>query len=292
MEFGQVYTAMVTPMKADGSVDYRQAVELAKRLSSSGSDGLVVCGTTGESPTLSFDEKIQLFNEVVNVLGGSVEIIAGTGSYDTKETIALTQAAQRAGVDGIMLVTPYYNKPSQEGLFQHFKTVAEAASLPIMLYNVLGRTSVNLLPETVVRLSEVDNICANKEASGNLDQVSRLRRLLPDDFLIYSGDDSLTLPMLSVGAAGVVSVAAHLVGRRIKEMIEAFSRGKTKQATAIHLELGPLFEVLFIASNPMMVKRALELMGIATGPFRLPLVAPGEHEEQKLKEVLATYGLL
>lgn len=291
MEFGQVFTAMVTPMKPDGSVDYGQAVDLAKRLSTSGSDGLVLCGTTGESPTLSFDEKLQMFHEVVNALGGSVEIIAGTGSYDTNETIALTQAAEKAGVDGIMLVTPYYNKPSQEGLYRHFKAVAEAASLPIMLYNVPGRTSVNLLPETTARLAGISNITAVKEASGDLHQVGKLRQLAPDDFLIYSGDDSLTLPMMAVGGAGVVSVASHLVGRRIKEMIEAFASGKVKLAADIHKELIPLFDVLFIASNPAMVKRALGLMGLPAGPFRLPMVGPTEQEEAKLKEVLAIYGL-
>ena len=196
MRVGQVLTAMITPMKADGSVDYKQAVRLAEFLVNNGSDGLVVGGTTGESATLTFDEKVQLFTDIVNELGGTTEVIAGTGSNDTAASIALTKAAEKAGVDGIMLVTPYYNKPSQEGLYQHFKAIAENSSLPIMLYNVPGRTNVNLLPETVARLAEIPNIIAIKEASGDLEQVSYLRTLTPDDFLIYSGDDALTLPIL------------------------------------------------------------------------------------------------
>ena len=206
MKAGQIYTAMVTPMKKDGSVDYKQAVRLAELLVNNGSDGVVVCGTTGESATLAFEEKVQLFTEIVNDLGGSAEVIAGTGSNDTAATIALTKAAEKAGADGIMLVTPYYNKPSQEGLYQHFKTIAEVSSLPIMLYNVPGRTQVNLLPETVARLAENPNIAAIKEASGNLEQVSYLRSITPDDFLIFSGDDSLTLPISGSRRPGVVSV--------------------------------------------------------------------------------------
>src|SRR5690554_227240 len=231
MKPGQVLTAMITPMKKDGSVDNKQAVTIAQSLVNNGSDGLVISGTTGESPTLSFDEKVQLFSEIVNELGGSAEVIAGTGSYNTAESIALTNAAEKAGVDGIMLVTPYYNKPSQEGLYQHFNKIAEKSSLPIMLYNVPGRTNVNLLPDTVARLAEIPNIIAIKEASGDLEQVSYLRTLTPDDFLIYSGDDALTLPILSIGGCGVVSVAAHLVGRRIKSMIEAFLAGRVQEAT-------------------------------------------------------------
>lgn len=222
MRVGQVLTAMITPMKEDGTVDYNQAVRLAEILVNNGSDGLVLGGTTGESPTLSFDEKVQLFSEIVNELGGKTEVIAGTGSYDTAQSIALTKAAENTGVDGIMLVTPYYNKPSQEGLYKHFRTIAENSSLPIMLYNIPGRTQVNLMPETVARLAEIPNIVAIKEASGDLEQVSYLRTITNQDFLIYSGDDSLTLPILSVGGCGVVSVAAHLVGRRIKAMVDAF----------------------------------------------------------------------
>jgi 4-hydroxy-tetrahydrodipicolinate synthase len=289
---GQVLTAMITPMKEDGSVNYKQAVRLAETLVTNGSDGLVVCGTTGESATLTFDEKVQLFTDIVNELGGSTEVIAGTGSNDTAASIALTKAAEKAGVDGIMLVTPYYNKPSQEGLYQHFKAIAENSSLPIMLYNVPGRTNVNLLPETVARLAEIPNIVSIKEASGDLEQVSYLRTITPEDFLIYSGDDALTLPILSIGGCGVVSVAAHLVGRRIKSMIDAFFAGRVQEASSIHLELLQIFRTMFITTNPVPVKRSLEYLGIETGPVRLPLVDLTEDQAETIKETLRHYGLL
>lgn len=279
-------------MKEDGTVDYNQAVRLAEILVNNGSDGLVLGGTTGESPTLSFDEKVQLFSEIVNELGGKTEVIAGTGSYDTAQSIALTKAAENTGVDGIMLVTPYYNKPSQEGLYKHFRTIAENSSLPIMLYNIPGRTQVNLMPETVARLAEIPNIVAIKEASGDLEQVSYLRTITNQDFLIYSGDDSLTLPILSVGGCGVVSVAAHLVGRRIKAMVDAFFAGRVQEATSIHLELLKIFRTLFITTNPVPVKRSLEYLGIQTGPVRLPLVDLTQEEAEKIKETLRQYGLL
>lgn len=292
MRVGQVLTAMITPMKEDGSVNYKQAVRLAETLVTNGSDGLVVCGTTGESATLTFDEKVQLFTDIVNELGGSTEVIAGTGSNDTAASIALTKAAEKAGVDGIMLVTPYYNKPSQEGLYQHFKAIAENSSLPIMLYNVPGRTNVNLLPETVARLAEIPNIVSIKEASGDMEQVSYLRTITPEDFLIYSGDDALTLPILSIGGCGVVSVAAHLVGRRIKSMIDAFFAGRVQEASSIHLELLQIFRTMFITTNPVPVKRSLEYLGIETGPVRLPLVDLTEDQAETIKETLRHYGLL
>lgn len=292
MRTGQVLTAMITPMKKDGSVDYKQAVALAESLVANGSDGLVICGSTGESATLTFDEKVQLFTEIVNELGGSTEVIAGTGTNDTAASIALTKAAEKAGVDGIMLVTPYYNKPSQEGLYQHFKAIAENSSLPIMLYNVPGRTNVNLLPETVARLAEISNIVAIKEASGDLAQISYLRSITPENFLIYSGDDILTLPILAVGGCGVVSVASHLVGRRIKSMVEAFFAGRVLEATSIHLELLELFKAMFITTNPVPVKRSLEFLGIETGPVRLPLVDLTKEQAEIIKETLRHYGLL
>ncbi|HHT72709.1 MAG TPA: 4-hydroxy-tetrahydrodipicolinate synthase [Firmicutes bacterium] len=290
MKSGQVITAMITPMEQDGKVSYEQAIRLAKRLAENGSDGVVLSGTTGESPTLSFDEKVKLFTSITDSVGGELEIIAGTGSNNTAESIALTQAAETAGVDGIMLVTPYYNRPSQEGLYQHFKTIAENCSLPIMLYNVPGRTGVNLLPETVARLAEVENIVAIKEASGDLNQVSLLRSLVPDDFLIYSGDDSLTLPILAVGGDGVVSVASHLVGRQLKDMVTAFLAGKVREAQELHLRLLPLMRVLFITTNPVPVKRALEFVGFESGPLRQPLIDLTEEQAQKIKDVLTASG--
>lgn len=291
MKSGQLITAMITPMNEDRSVNYGAAIELAKRLGENGSDGVVLSGTTGESPTLTFAEKVKLFGEVTDAVGGQVEIIAGTGSNCTEDTIALTKEAEQAGVDAIMLVTPYYNKPSQEGLYQHYKAVAEQTSLPIMLYNVPGRTNVNLLPETVARLAAIDNIVAIKEASGDLEQVSVLRTLVPEEFLIYSGDDALTLPILSVGGAGVVSVVSHLVGREIKAMISAFCAGKSDDALEMHLQLMPLFKAMFLTTNPVPVKRALEYVGVDTGPVRLPLVDLTAEEAQMIKDILFKMGL-
>jgi 4-hydroxy-tetrahydrodipicolinate synthase len=291
MKSGQLFTAMITPMNKDCSVNYGAAVELARRLGENGSDGVVLSGTTGESPTLSFAEKVKLFSEVTDALGGELEILAGTGSNSTEDTIALTKAAENAGVDGIMLVTPYYNKPSQRGLYEHFKAVALQTSLPIMIYNVPGRTSVNILPDTVAQLAKIDNIVAIKEASGDLEQVSVLKTLVPPDFLIYSGDDALTLPILAVGGAGVVSVVSHLVGREIKSMITSFGADKTADAMGIHLQLMPLFKAMFLTTNPVPVKRALEFMGFETGPLRLPLVDLTDEETQTIKEVLARMGL-
>ena len=291
MKLGQLFTAMITPMHKDGSVNYGAAVELARRLGENGSDGVVLSGTTGESPTLSFEEKVKLFSEVTDALGGQVEIIAGTGSNNTAETIALTKAAENAGVDGIMLVTPYYNKPSQRALYEHYREAASQTSLPVMIYNVPGRTGTNILPETVADLAKIENIVAIKEASGSLEQVSLLKTLVPEDFLVYSGDDALTLPILSVGGAGVVSVASHLVGREIKAMINAYGAGKVDEAREIHLRLMPLFKAMFLTTNPVPVKRALEFMGFETGPLRLPLVDLTEQEAQTVKEVLAKMGL-
>lgn len=290
-KFGSVLTAMVTPFDADLGVDYEQAARLAEHLADNGSDGVVVCGTTGESPTLTVQEKLSLFRAVVEAVGGRISVIAGTGGNDTRSSVELTGKAAKTGVDGVMLVTPYYNKPSQEGLYQHFKTIAEATELPIMLYNVPGRTSVNLLPQTVARLAEVRNIVALKEASGDLNQVSEIKRLVGDDFQILSGDDSLTLPILAVGGEGVVSVASHLVGKKIKEMVEHFQAGRVKEAARIHAILLPLFRTLFITTNPVPVKTAMNLVGLRVGGVRPPLWEMGLKELEALKAELKAAGL-
>lgn len=292
IDFGRVLTAMVTPFNKDLSVNYGQARKLASYLVDNGSEGLVVSGTTGESPTLSKEEKIELFRVVVEEVGGKATVIAGTGTYSTAESIALTRAAEKVGVDGVMLVAPYYNKPSQEGLYQHFKAVAKSTNLPVMLYNIPGRTSINVLPPTIVRLSEVPNIVAVKEASGSLDQVGELRRSLPDHFSIYSGDDSMTLPILSLGGKGVVSVVGHLVGLRIREMINAYTSGNTKLATQIHLELFPIFKGMFITSNPVPVKAALNMRGMEVGGPRLPLVEATAAEKETIKNTLVNMKLI
>ncbi|WP_003541271.1 4-hydroxy-tetrahydrodipicolinate synthase [Desulfotomaculum nigrificans] len=293
VDFGRLLTAMVTPFNTDLSVNLTQTRKLAKYLVENGSDGLVVCGTTGESPTLSKEEKISLFKAVVEEVGGKAAVIAGTGSYDTASSIALTKEAEKVGCDGVMLVAPYYNKPSQEGLYRHFRTVAESTSLPIILYNIPGRTGINVLPATVARLAaDVPNIVAIKESAGNMDQVSELRRVLPEDFAIYSGDDSMTLPMLSLGAKGIISVVSHVAGRQIKEMIDAYTSGNTTLAANLHKRLYPLFKGLFITTNPVPVKAALNLKGIAVGGVRLPLVEATASEIESVKSVMTSLELL
>jgi 4-hydroxy-tetrahydrodipicolinate synthase len=294
VNFGRVITAMITPFKEDGSVNYAVVEQLAAYLVENGSDGIVVCGTTGESPTLTWEEEYELFQVVKKTVNGKAKTIAGTGSNSTREAIAATQKAAKLGLDGSLQVVPYYNKPPQEGLYQHFAAIAQASpDLPIMLYNIPGRTGQNLLPETVVRLvAEIPNIVAIKEASGNLDQASQIRSLTPPEFQIYSGDDSLTLPLLAVGGAGVVSVASHLVGNQMQQMIQAFAAGQTQKATQIHLELFPLFKALFVTTNPILVKTALKLQGWEVGSTRLPLCDPPVDMIQPLKSVLEKLSLL
>lgn len=289
--FGRVLTAMATPFDDSGAVNYTQAAALVKHLIDNGSDGIVVAGTTGESPTLSDDEKIRLVRTVKEAVGGRAAVVAGTGTNDTKHSIHLTKEAQRAGADGILLVNPYYNRPSQDGLYAHFRAVAESTPLPCMLYNIPGRTGVNCLPETIAKLSEIPNITAVKEASGNLDQSSEIRSRTKDDFRIYSGDDSLTLPILSVGGSGVVSVASHLVGREIQEMVRSYERGDARKALQIHIRLFPLFKVLFITTNPVPLKAALNASGFKVGTPRLPLVEATPKEKEQIQAVLKELAL-
>jgi 4-hydroxy-tetrahydrodipicolinate synthase len=291
--FGRVSTALVTPFNQDGSVNYDVAEKLAVHLVEHGTDTLVVCGTTGESPTLSWDEEYHLFQVVQGAIAGKAKVIAGAGSNSTDEAIAATQKANKLQLDGTLQVVPYYNRPPQAGLYKHFRAIAEAApEMPLMLYNIPGRTGQNLLPETVARLAEIPNIVAIKEASGNLDQVSQVKCLTPPEFDIYSGDDSLTLPMLAVGACGVVSVASHLVGQHLQQMIQAFEQGKVQSATQIHLQLFPLFKVLFATANPIPLKAALRLQGWQVGLTRLPLEDDLGSLVPDLEAVMANLGLL
>ncbi|MEG3895645.1 MULTISPECIES: 4-hydroxy-tetrahydrodipicolinate synthase [unclassified Microcoleus] len=288
VKFGRVLTAMITPFKEDGSVNYAVAEQLAVHLADRGTDSLVVCGTTGESPTMTWDEEYELFQVVQKAVAGKALVIAGAGSNSTSEAVAATQKAAKLGLDGCLQVVPYYNKPPQEGLYNHFRAIAQSApELPIMLYNVPGRTGQNMLPETVARLAEISNIVAVKEASGNLDQASQIRCLTSPEFAIYSGDDSLTLPMLAVGGSGVVSVASHLVGEQLQQMIEAFESGQVQVATQIHLQLFDLFKALFLTTNPIPVKTALKLQGWDVGSTRPPLCDPPVEVTQKLKDVLS-----
>ena len=292
MNLGQVITAMITPFHQDLSVNYEAAAELARKLVDNGNDGLVVAGSTGEAATMSAEEKLRLFETVLEAVGDRATIIAGTGSNDTRASIALTREAEKLGVHGAMLVGPYYNKPPQEGFYQHFKAIAAETGLPLIVYNVPGRTGSNILPSTVIRLSEIPNIVAVKEASGSLDQASEIARGARPGFLVYSGDDSLTLPMLAVGGAGVISVAGHVVGRQMKEMIQAFFAGDTARARSIHHELFPFFKVIFITTNPIPIKTAVTLQGLDAGPLRPPLVAPTDAETAQLRTVMQTLGVL
>ena len=291
--FGQVLTAMVTPFNAEGEVDYSVTAKLAEHLVYHGTDTVVVCGTTGESPALTWDEEYQLFQVVKQAVGDQAQVMAGTGSNSTREAITATQKAAQLGVDGALLVVPYYNKPPQEGLYQHFREIAAAVpELPLMLYNVPGRTGQNLAPETVARLAEVSNIVAIKQASSDLEQASQIRRLTPPAFEIYSGEDALTLPLLAVGSVGVVSVASHLVGKQLQQMVSAHVQGQPQIAMDIHLKLLPLFKALFATTNPIPVKAALRLQGWAVGSTRLPLPPIPDHINQRLQLVLQDLALL
>ncbi|BBW96633.1 4-hydroxy-tetrahydrodipicolinate synthase [Geobacillus icigianus] len=287
IQFGNVVTAMVTPFDRKGNLDLPKTTELVNYLLDHGTDALVVAGTTGESPTLTTEEKLALFRHVVAVVNGRVPVIAGTGTNNTRASIELTKRAEEAGVDAVMLVSPYYNKPNQEGLYQHFKAIAESTSLPVMLYNVPGRTAVSLAPETVIRLAEIPNIVAVKEASGNLDAMAEIIERTPDDFLLYSGDDSLTLPVLAIGGAGVVSVASHIIGDEMQRMIRAFQAGDHQQAAALHCRWLPLMKGLFAAPSPVPVKTALQLCGLDVGAVRLPLVPLTEQERNELQRLLS-----
>jgi len=292
-KLARVLTAMVTPFAEDLAVDYPKARALARRLVQSGSDGLVVSGTTGESPTLSHEEKLKLFEVVLDEVGGEAVVFAGTGTNDTRASINMTRDAERVGVHGAMLVTPYYNKPPQAGLYRHFAEVAEATGLPLLIYNVPGRTSVNLAADTMARLArDFDNIVAVKEASGVLEQVAEIRSKAPDDFIIYSGDDNMTIPIMSVGGDGIVSVASHVAGLAIQEMIAAFGAGDTAHAGALHRRLLPLFKVIFVTTNPIPVKAALALAGFDVGPLRPPLIEATEAERAQIRKVMESLQLI
>lgn len=279
--FGRLITAMVTPFRDDLSVDYDSVGRLARSLVDSGSQGLLVAGTTGESPTLTEDEKLALFRTVKAAVGNRATVIGATGSNNTAASVALTAQAAAVGLDGVMAVVPYYNKPSQEGLYHHFKAIAEASDLPVMLYNVPGRTGCNLAVPTLVRLAEFPNVIAIKEASGSFDQATEIVRRIPQ-LALYSGDDALTLPLMSIGAVGVVSVAAHLAGPALRELIEQHLVGHRTRAMELHLALADLFRTLFIASNPVPLKEALALSGMPVGGVRPPLHTLSEAEREEI----------
>ena len=286
---GRLLTAMVTPFDARGEVDYQQAKKLALSLLDSGSDGVVVSGTTGESPTLSQEEKLRLFAEIKSAIADRGAVVAGTGNYDTRESQELTKETEKIGVDACLLVVPYYNRPTQQGLWEHFKAIAQSTTLPCIIYNVPSRTVTNLAADTLIKLSQIDNIVGVKEASGNFGQIAEIIQEIREDFLVYSGNDSDTFPILALGGYGVISVASHLVGIQIKDMIERFLNGKPQEAAKIHRYLLPLVNALFIVSNPVPVKWALNYVGFPVGKPRLPLVEPDEKSADLIKATLKKY---
>ena len=290
--FGEIITAMVTPFDFHGGVNHSEAERIAYHLIETGTDTLLLVGTTGESPTLTHDEEYSFFKHMTQVFKGKVKIMAGTGSNCTHTAIEMTKKVVGLGVDGILQVVPYYNKPSQEGIYQHFKAVSDASDVPVLLYNIPGRSGVNMAAQTVSRLSVHPQIIGIKEASGSVEQVKEIRSLCRDDFLIYSGDDALTLSFMKEGAVGVVSVASHLVGSRIQKMIHAYRDGNVSVAEEESSFLAPLFDVLFITSNPSPIKAALDMVGFQTGGVRLPLVSVTEEESLMIREVLTRLSII
>jgi 4-hydroxy-tetrahydrodipicolinate synthase len=289
--FGRLLTAMVTPFDTQGTVDYTQAQMLARKLLDSGSDGVVLAGTTGECPTLNHDEKLKLFSEVKSAVGTKGMVIAGTGNYSTSQSIELTKQAEKTGVDACMQVVPYYNRPAQEGLFEHFRSIASATHLPCIVYNVPSRTVTNLAADTAIKLSQVKNIVGVKEASANFDQIAKIIRGVDADFLVYSGNDGDTFPILCLGGHGVISVASHLVGLQMKKMIGDFFQGEIKKASDSHHNLLPLINALFIVSNPIPIKHALNTIGFSVGKPRLPLTEADSKSKAAIEQMLKNYTI-
>lgn len=290
--FRGTIVALVTPFDSKGQLNLNKVKELVRFHLEKGTNGLVPCGTTGESPTLSDKEKEQLFETVVKEADGKIPVIAGTGVNDTEKSLKMTKRAKEIGADAALVITPYYNKPTQEGLYRHFMHIADAVELPIVIYNVPGRTSVNILPATVERLASHENIVAIKEASGNLGQISEVHYRCRDKITILSGDDNLTLPILAVGGKGVISVTANIVPEVMNQMIDAFENGDHAQALSIHQKLEALNKVLFIETNPIPIKTAMNMMGFEVGGFRLPLCEMSREHQEDLKTVLKMYDLI
>lgn len=287
--FGRLMTAMVTPFDENGNLDLTKLSKLVDHLLNNGTETLVVCGTTGESPTLTHEEKIELFATTVRLVAGRAKVIAGTGSYDTRQAMNFTKEVDKLGVDGFLQVAPYYNKPSQEGLYRHFREIAETTDKPVIIYNIPGRTSINVQVETIQRLAKVPNILGVKESSGDFVQISRLIAETPEEFLVYSGDDKYALPIIALGGAGVVSVAAHVVGKPLAEMLTAAFTGDLARARQLHHRLMPIFEGLFRTANPVLVKTALNMIGVPVGSVRLPLVPATDTETRALVADLAAW---
>ena len=291
--FGRMITAMVTPFTADLELDLPRAAELADKLIAEGNDGLVVCGTTGESPTVFYDQKIELFKTVIEAVGGRVPILANAGDNCTDDSVEFAKKVVALGVDAIMAVVPYYNKPPQEGLFRHFCAIASAVDVPVILYNIPGRCVINAEPATILRIArECENVVAVKQANADLSQTATILAEAPDGFEVFAGDDELTLPLMGLGGTGVISVVSHVAGPRFREMIDAQVAGDHTRALRIHLELLPLMKALFMTANPIMVKKALELQGFGVGGVRLPLVEATAEQTAELERVMRHVGVL
>jgi 4-hydroxy-tetrahydrodipicolinate synthase len=290
-QLGRVLTAMVTPFQASGEVDYEQAKKLALALLDSGNDGIVAAGTTGEAPTLSWEEELQLFRELKKAIGDRGTLVAYTGSNSTHEAIEATKDAEKIGVDACLSVVPYYNKPNQEGVYQHFKAIAAATSLPVIMYNIPGRVVVNMAPETIGRLSQIDNIVGVKEASGNIEHVAQTLNAAREDFLIWSGNDNDTFPIMALGGYGVIGVTTHLVGKQVKRMMDIILSDKITEAAALHRHMVPLVNAMFAAPNPAPVKYALNYLGFQVGDPRLPLLPPDEKVAALIRETLKNYTI-
>ncbi len=290
-QLGRLLTAMVTPFKENGEVDYEQAKKLALALLDSGNDGVVVAATTGEAPTLSWEEELQLFKEVKSVVGNKGTVVAYTGSNSTKEAVENTEKAEKIGVDACLSVVPYYNKPNQEGIYQHFKAVAGSTSLPIIMYNIPSRAVVNMTVDTIVRLSQIKNIVGVKEANGDMAHVAQTISNAREDFLIWSGNDNDTFPIMTLGGYGTIGVVTHLVGKQVKEMMDNILKNDVQTAAAIHRHLVPLVNVLFIQPNPAPIKYALNYLGFRVGKPRLPLTEPDEKSAVQIRETLKKYKI-
>lgn len=286
MKFGKVITAMVTPFDNQGQIDFDATTRLLDYLIENGTDAVVVAGTTGESPTLSHEEKLTLFRHAVKTVGGRIPIIAGTGSNNTQASIELTKEAEDIGVDAALIVAPYYNKPNQRGLYAHFEAVANSTKLPIMLYNIPGRSVVKIEAETVIELSKISNIVSVKDSTGDLSSMTKVITGTPDDFSLYSGDDDLTLPIAAIGGDGIVSVSSHIVGNEMQAMLQAFEAGNVGEAARIHQQILPVMQGLFQAPNPTPVKEALNQKGVAVGGVRLPLVQLTDEEKENVSKLL------
>ncbi|RJQ31051.1 MAG: 4-hydroxy-tetrahydrodipicolinate synthase [Actinobacteria bacterium] len=292
MYLGSLITAMVTPFKEDLSVDYNTAKKLAKFLVDNGSDGIVVCGTTGESPTLTHDEKLKLFKTVKEVVGDNASVIAGTGSNSTAASIELTKQTEKTSVDAILAVAPYYNKPPQEGLYRHFKAIADNTKLPVIIYNIPSRSVVNISADTTIALSEVNNIVGTKEASGNYDDIAKIINKTSDGFLVFSGDDSATYPIMSLGGDGVISVTSHVAGNQMREMLDYCHKGVWDRALTLHNRLLPLFKGMFVTTSPILIKAALAEIGMPVGSLRLPLINASNEQISALKKVMVETGII